>query len=92
MDEFRFRDTEELKGCWSFLQEQDGAALVKQFTHTRIEGDDVWSLIEKTDVRKVAEYDQKPRTPYITQMTIVFTDGSQQRQMVKHRQVEQAIR
>jgi hypothetical protein len=34
-------------------------------------------------VHKVAEYDQKPHTPYTTQVTIVFTDGSQQRQMVE---------
>jgi aconitate decarboxylase len=61
----------------------DGAALIKQFAHARIESDDVWNLIDKTDVHKVAEYDQKPHTPYTTQVTIVFTDGSQQRQMVE---------
>lgn len=45
----------------------DGAALIKQFAHARIESDDVWNLIDKTDVLKVAEYDQKPHTPYTTQ-------------------------
>ena len=43
----------------------------------------MWNLIDKTDVHKVAEYDQKPHTRYTTQVTIVFTDGSQQRQMVE---------
>jgi aconitate decarboxylase len=61
----------------------DGAALIKQFAHARIESDDVWNLIDKTHVHKVAEYEQKPHTPYTTQVTIVFTDGSQQRQMVE---------
>ena len=61
----------------------DGAALIMQFAHAWIEPDDVWNLIDKTDVHKVAEYDQKPHTRYTTQVTIVFTDGSQQRQMVE---------
>ncbi len=61
----------------------DGAALIKQFAHARIESDDVWNLIDKTHVHKVAEYEQKPHTPYTTQVTIVFTDGSQQRKMVE---------
>jgi hypothetical protein len=43
----------------------------------------VWNLIGKTHVHKVAEYEQKPHTPYTTQVTIVFTDGTQQRQMVE---------
>jgi 2-methylcitrate dehydratase PrpD len=61
----------------------DGAALIKQFAHARIESDDVWNLIDKTHVHKVAEYEQKPHTPYTTQVTIVFTDGSQQQQLVE---------
>ena len=36
----------------------DGAALIKQFAHARIESDDVWNLIDMTDVHKVAEYRQ----------------------------------
>jgi hypothetical protein len=31
----------------------------------------------------VAEYGQKPHTPYTTQVTIVFSDGKQERQMVE---------
>jgi aconitate decarboxylase len=61
----------------------DGAALIKQFANARIESDDVWNLIDKTHVHKVAEFDQEPHTPYTTQVTIVFTDGSQKRHMVE---------
>ena len=61
----------------------DGAALLKQFSHSRINADDVWNLIGKSDVRKEPAYDQKPHSGYTTQVTIVFQDGTQQQQLVE---------
>ena len=61
----------------------DGAALLKQFSHSRINADDVWNLIGKTDVHKVPAFDQKPHTGYTTQVTITLQDGSRQQQMIE---------
>ena len=61
----------------------DGAALLKQFSHSRINANDVWNLIGKTDVHKVSAFDQKPHTVYTTQVTIDFQDGSQQQQIIE---------
>jgi aconitate decarboxylase len=61
----------------------DGAALFRQFGHARVGADDVWALIEKTDVMKNSGYDHKPHTTYTTHLTITFNDGSQEEQMVE---------
>ena len=61
----------------------DGAALVKQFSHSRVQADDVWQLLGKVEVKRNEAYDQKPHTTYTTQVSIVFNDGSQEHRMVE---------
>jgi aconitate decarboxylase len=55
----------------------DGAAMVKQFTPSRINRDDVWAMLERIDVRHEPEFDaggQKGRGR--TRLVIAFKDGS----------------
>ena len=61
----------------------DGAALLKQFSQSRINADDVWNLIGKSDVQKIAAFDQKPHTGYTTQVTIEFQDGCRQQELIE---------
>lgn len=61
----------------------DGAALLKQYTNQRLNADDVWDLIGKTDVRKVPDFDNPPHTGYTTRLTVTRQDGSVQQELVE---------
>lgn len=63
----------------------DGEALVRQFTPERINADDVWSLIERIDVRHSTDMDELARSSgskRATRMTITTTDGRSDQEVV----------
>jgi 2-methylcitrate dehydratase PrpD len=56
----------------------DGAVFVPQFTPSRLEAEDVWSLIERTEVINDPEVDalaKRSGTPRATRVSIACTDG-----------------
>ncbi len=61
----------------------DGAALLQQFSHERINREDVWGLIAKTSVRQEDSFERKPHTGFTTRVTVTFRDGSQRVQTVE---------
>ena len=58
----------------------DGAALLKQFSHSRINADDVWNLVAKTEVRKGLNTTFAPTqleiTPYVWRLHINSDDAA----------------
>ena len=54
----------------------DGAALLQQFSEARVADDDVWALIDRTDVHLEPDFDKPPHTGYTTRVTVHFTDGT----------------
>ena len=54
----------------------DGAALLQQFSEVRVADDDVWALIDRTDVHLEPGFDAPPHTGYTTRVTVHFTDGT----------------
>ncbi|MFE8954468.1 MmgE/PrpD family protein [Streptomyces althioticus] len=55
----------------------DGAALLDQFTAERINRDDVWRLIERTEVRHDPAFDRLARDERLTtRLTLTLKDGS----------------
>ena len=61
----------------------DGAALLKQYSSSRINDDDVWNLIDVTIVEKKPSFDQPPHTGYTTRLTVTFKDGSKKTELVE---------
>lgn len=61
----------------------DGAALLKQYSGSRINDDDVWSLIDVTTVEKTPSFDKPPHTGYTTRLTVTFKDGSKKTELVE---------
>lgn len=54
----------------------DGQALLQQFSEARVADDDVWTLIDRTDVHLEPAFDKPPHTGYTTRVTVQFTDGT----------------
>jgi aconitate decarboxylase len=59
----------------------DGAALVDQFTPSRIDRDDVWKLIERTTVRHDAAFDALGT--FRTRLRVTHRDGSEREVLVE---------
>jgi aconitate decarboxylase len=54
----------------------DGAAMVKQFTPERINGDDVWELLPKIEVRNDSAFDEGGAAKrFQSRVAVTFTDG-----------------
>ncbi|MEV6129777.1 MmgE/PrpD family protein [Streptomyces violaceusniger] len=63
----------------------DGAVLIDQFTDERINRDDVWYLIDRTEVRHEAAYDRLARDERLTtRLTLTRKDGSVHETVVTH--------
>jgi 2-methylcitrate dehydratase PrpD len=63
----------------------DGDVLVDQFTKDRINGDDVWALIDKTLAHHERAYDHLPIDDQLTtQVRLTFKDGSTRAAKVVH--------
>jgi 2-methylcitrate dehydratase PrpD len=63
----------------------DGDVLVEQFSVQRINSDDVWDLIDRTETHHQPAYDQLPVTERLTtQVRITLTDGSTHAATVAH--------
>ena len=61
----------------------DGAAMVRQFSPSRIDSDDVWALIPKIKARHQSEFDQRGPGVRSTRLTVHLTDGSKIERFVK---------
>ena len=59
----------------------DGGALAPQFSNKRINQDDVWSLLDRVDVRHEGSFDKPPHSPYTTRVTVMGTDGAEHKLM-----------
>lgn len=53
----------------------DGAAMVRQFTPSRIDADDVWDLLARIEVRHQPAFDVGPMTHGRVRLIMSFTDG-----------------
>src|SRR5271169_4914913 len=63
----------------------DGDVLVDQFSHLRINGDDVWNLIDRTKTHHERSYDQLPVDERLTtRVRLTFKDGSTRDKVVAH--------
>ncbi len=63
----------------------DGDVLVDQFTHERINSDDVWALIDKTLTHHERAFDNLPADERLTtQVRLTFNDGSARAAKVAH--------
>jgi aconitate decarboxylase len=63
----------------------DGDVLVGQFSPARINGDDVWKLIDRTLTHHEKSYDSLPIDEQLTtQVRLTLTDGSSQSAKVTH--------
>src|ERR1700691_1397576 len=63
----------------------DGAVLIDRFSQKRINSDDVWNLIDRTQTHHEAAYDQLPVDERLTtQVRITLTDGSTHAATVAH--------
>jgi len=63
----------------------DGDVLVEQFSAKRINSDDVWNLIDRTQTHHQTAYDQLPVDEQLTtQVRITMTDGSTHTATVAH--------
>jgi len=54
----------------------DGNALAAQFTPSRIDADDVWTLIGRTVTRHEPKFDERLADGYNTRLVVVLTDGT----------------
>src|SRR5437879_4184001 len=54
----------------------DGAALLDQFTPTRIDADDIWDLIPRITARHREAFDAHPSGRGQTRVCVRFTDGT----------------
>jgi 2-methylcitrate dehydratase PrpD len=63
----------------------DGDVLIEQFSAKRINSDDVWSLIDRTQTHHQSAYDELPVDERLTtQVRITLTDGSTHAATVAH--------
>jgi aconitate decarboxylase len=63
----------------------DGDVLVDQFTHDRINSDDVWALIDRTVTHHERAYDNLPADERLTtQVRLTLTDGTTRTAKVVH--------
>ena len=63
----------------------DGAVLIDQFSEKRINADDVWNLIDRTDVHHEASYDKLPVEDRLTtRVRLTLKDGSTVEKVVAH--------
>lgn len=53
----------------------DGAAMVQQFSPSRIDADDVWDMLARIEVRHQPEFDGGPRSHGRVRLIVSFTDG-----------------
>jgi 2-methylcitrate dehydratase PrpD len=61
----------------------DGTAMPVQFTAARLDADDVWRLLDRTDVTLDRAIDEKPLTErFQTHVTLTFTDGTTETETV----------
>jgi 2-methylcitrate dehydratase PrpD len=63
----------------------DGAVLIDKFSEKRINSDDVWNLIDRTDVHHEASYDKLPVEDRLTtRVRLTLKDGSTREKVVAH--------
>jgi 2-methylcitrate dehydratase PrpD len=63
----------------------DGAVLIEQFSEKRINSDDVWNLIDRTNVHHEASYDKLPVEDRLTtRVRLTLKDGSTREKVVAH--------
>jgi len=63
----------------------DGAVLIDQFSEKRINADDVWNLIDRTDVHHEASYDKLPVEDRLTtRVRLTLKDGSTVEKVIAH--------
>src|SRR5580693_1457716 len=63
----------------------DGQVLIDQFSEKRINGDDVWNLIDRTETRHEKAYDQLPVDDRLTtRVRLTLKDGSTRDKVVAH--------
>jgi 2-methylcitrate dehydratase PrpD len=63
----------------------DGAVLIAQFSEKRINSDDVWNLIDRTDVHHETSYDKLPVEDRLTtRVRLTLKDGSTREKVVAH--------
>ena len=61
----------------------DGAAIAKQFSPQRIDGDDVWALIPKITAHHDPEFDKGGPSGRNTRVTVHLSDGSILQQFIE---------
>jgi 2-methylcitrate dehydratase PrpD len=61
----------------------DGAAMVRQFSPSRIDSDDVWELIPKIKARHQQEFDRQGPSVRSTRLTVHLRDGSAVARFIK---------
>ncbi len=62
----------------------DGTALAEQFSAERIDGEDVWSLIERTTARHEPAFDVRLEDGYNTRLEVTLTSGSTRTAFIEH--------
>src|SRR6202161_254480 len=63
----------------------DGEVLINQFSEKRINSDDVWNLIDRTETRHENAYDQLPVDDRLTtRVRLMLKDGSTRDKVVAH--------
>lgn len=63
----------------------DGAALLDQFSNTRINSDDVWNLIARTRTQHDAAYDRLPSDQRLTtRVRLTLSDGTTRETTITH--------
>ncbi|OZC81293.1 MmgE/PrpD family protein [Rhodococcus sp. 06-418-5] len=63
----------------------DGAVLLEQFTDAKLESDDVWALIDRTDMRHDKDFDALPADEWLTtELKITLNDGTVLDKRVTH--------
>jgi 2-methylcitrate dehydratase PrpD len=63
----------------------DGEVLIDQFSEKRINSDDVWNLIDRTETRHEKAYDQLPLDDRLTTcVRLTLKDGSTRTKVVAH--------
>src|SRR4029077_3359232 len=63
----------------------DGEVLIDQFSEKRINSDDVWNLIDRTETRHEKAYDQLPVDDRLTtRVRLTLKDGGNRAKVVAH--------
>ena len=62
----------------------DGTALAAQFAPSRIDGNDVWTLIERTTARHEPAFDQRYEDGYNTRLAVTLADSTIREAFVDH--------